>query len=170
MIYMRDDGFYKKGIKHGSGKYTWPNGKICKGNWVNNKLHGNAIFEEGDKIYNITFRFGKIISVSEAIDENKIMKFKLDDIINSEENKEKYACSSCGFLIRNPYKCCNCYKNYCLSCIKGEDGKNKICEDCQEDKYVSNDDLKAELIKNIKVYCNECKTELNYESAIIHIH
>jgi hypothetical protein len=164
------DGFYKKGIKHGSGKYTWPNGKICKGNWVNNKLHGNAIFEEGDKIYNITFRFGKIISVSEAIDENKIMKFKLDDIINNEENKEKYACSSCGFLIRNPYKCCNCYKNYCLSCIKGEDGKNKICEDCQEDKYVSNDDLKAELIKNIKVYCNECKTELNYESAIIHIH
>ena len=164
------DGFYKKGIKHGSGKYTWPNGKICKGNWVNNKLHGNAIFEEGDKIYNITFRFGKIISVSEAIDENKIVKFKLDDIINSEENKEKYACSSCGFLIRNPYKCCNCYKNYCLSCIKGEDGKNKICEDCQEDKYVSNDDLKAELIKNIKVYCNECKTELNYESAIIHIH
>ena len=164
------DGFYKKGIKHGSGKYTWPNGKICKGNWVNNKLHGNAIFEEGDKIYNITFRFGKIISVSEAIDENKIMKFKLDDIINNEENKEKYACSSCGFLIRNPNKCCNCYKNYCLSCIKGEDGKNKICEDCQEDKYVSNDDLKAELIKNIKVYCNECKTELNYESAIIHIH
>ena len=164
------DGFYKKGIKHGSGKYTWPNGKICKGNWVNNKLHGNAIFEEGDKIYNITFRFGKIISVSEAIDENKIMKFKLNDIINNEENKEKYACSSCGFLIRNPYKCCNCYKNYCLSCIKGEDGKNKICEDCQEDKYVSNDDLKAELIKNIKVYCNECKTELNYESAIIHIH
>ena len=164
------DGFYKKGIKHGSGKYTWPNGKICKGNWVNNKLHGNAIFEEGDKIYNITFRFGKIISVSEAIDENKIMKFKLDDIINNEENKEKYACSSCGFLIRNPYKCCNCNKNYCLSCIKGEDGKNKICEDCQEDKYVSNDDLKAELIKNIKVYCNECKTELNYESAIIHIH
>ena len=164
------DGFYKKGIKHGSGKYTWPNGKICKGNWVNNKLHGNAIFEEGDKIYNITFRFGKIISVSEAIDENKIMKFKLDDIINNEENKEKYACSSCGFLIRNPYKCCNCDKNYCLSCIKGEDGKNKICEYCQEDKYVSNDDLKAELIKNIKVYCNECKTELNYESAIIHIH
>ena len=164
------DGFYKKGIKHGSGKYTWPNGKICKGNWVNNKLHGNAIFEEGDKIYNITFRFGKIISVSEAIDENKIMKFKLDDIINNEENKEKYACSSCGFLIRNPYKCCNCNKNYCLSCIKGEDGKNKICKDCQEDKYVSNDDLKAELIKNIKVYCNECKTELNYESAIIHIH
>ena len=164
------DGFYKKGIKHGSGKYTWPNGKICKGNWVNNKLHGNAIFEEGDKIYNITFRFGKIISVSEAIDENKIMKFKLDDIINNEENKEKYACSSCGFLIRNPYKCCNCNKNYCLSCIKGEDGKNKICEDCQEDKYVSNDDLKAELIKNIKVYCNECKTELNYESAINHIH
>ena len=164
------DGFYKKGIKHGSGKYTWPNGKICKGNWVNNKLHGNAIFEEGDKIYNITFRFGKIISVSEAIDENKIMKFKLDDIINNEENKEKYACSSCGFLIRNPYKCCNCNKNYCLSCIKGEDGKNKICEDCQEDKYVSDDDLKAELIKNIKVYCNECKTELNYESAIIHIH
>ena len=97
------------------------------------------------------------------------MKFKLDDIIN-EENKEKYSCSSCGFLIRNPYKCCNCDKNYCLSCIKGEDGKNKICEDCQEDKYVSNDDLKAELIKNIKVYCNECKTELNYESAIIHIH
>ena len=42
--------------------------------------------------------------------------------------------------------------------------------DCQEDKYASNDDLKAELIKNIKVYCNECKTELNYESAIIHIH
>ena len=164
------DGFYKKGIKHGSGKYTWPNGKICKGNWVNNKLHGNAIFEEGDKIYNITFRFGKIISVSEAIDENKIMKFKLDDIINNEENKEKYACSSCGFLIRNPYKCCNCNKNYCLSCIKGEDGKNKICENCQEDKYGSNDDLKAELIKNIKVYCNECKTELNYESAIIHIH
>ena len=164
------DGFYKKGIKHGSGKYTWPNGKICKGNWVNNKLHGNAIFEEGDKIYNITFRFGKIISVSEAIDENKIMKFKLDNIINNEENKEKYACSSCGFLIRNPYKCCNCNKNYCLSCIKGEDGKNKICKDCQEDKYGSNDDLKAELIKNIKVYCNECKTELNYESAIIHIH
>ena len=165
------EGFYKKGIKHGFGKYTWPNGKICKGNWVNNKLHGNAIFEEGDKIYNIIFRFGKIISVSEAIDENKIVKFKLENIVN-EENKEleKYSCSLCGYLISNPYKCCNCFKNYCLSCIKGEDGKNKKCENCQEDKYIANDDLKTELIKNIKVFCEECKTELNYESAIIHIH
>ena len=37
-------------------------------------------------------------------------------------------------------------------------------------KYVTNDDLRAELIKNIKVHCEECKNDLNYESAIVHIH
>ena len=77
------EGFYKKGIKHGYGTYTWPNGKICKGNWVNNKLHGNASFEDGDKKYNITYRFGKIITASE-IDESKIVNFDINNIVDKE--------------------------------------------------------------------------------------
>ena len=164
-------GYYKKGIKHGYGTYTWPNGKICKGNWVNNKLHGNASFEDGDKKYNITFRFGKIITASE-VDENKIVRFEIDNIVNKEniDNIEKYKCSFCGKLIYNPHKCSKCDKNYCLSCIKGEGDKHKNCVNCGEDKYETNIDLSSDLIHNIKVYCDNCKSELNYETAINHIH
>ena len=165
------EGYYKKGIKHGYGIYTWPNGKICKGNWINNKLHGNAYFEDGEKKYNITFRFGKIISMSEA-DENKIIKFKLDNVVNKDNINDlnKYQCSFCGNLIYDPHKCCKCDKNYCLSCIKNEGGKNKKCKACGEDKYETNADLTSELIKNIKVYCDTCKVELNYEQALNHVH
>ena len=165
------EGYYKKGIKHGYGTYTWPNGKICKGNWVNNKLHGNASFEDGDKKYNITFRFGKIITASE-VDENKIVRFEIDNIVNKEniDNIEKYKCSFCGKLIYNPHKCSKCDKNYCLSCIKGEGDKHKNCVNCGEDKYETNIDLSSDLIHNIKVYCDNCKSELNYETAINHIH
>ena len=165
------EGYYKKGIKHGYGTYTWPNGKICKGNWVNNKLHGNASFEDGDKKYNITFRFGKIITASE-VDENKIVKFEVDNIVNKDliDNIEKYKCSFCGKLIYNPHKCSKCDKNYCLSCIKGEGDKHKNCVNCGEDKYETNIDLSSDLIHNIKVYCDNCKSELNYETAINHIH
>ena len=165
------EGYYKKGIKHGYGTYTWPNGKICKGNWVNNKLHGNASFEDGDKKYNITFRFGKIITASE-VDENKIVRFEIDNIVNKEniDNIEKYQCSFCRKLIYNPHKCSKCDKNYCLSCIKGEGNKHKNCVNCGEDKYETNIDLSSDLIHNIKVYCDNCKSELNYETAINHIH
>jgi hypothetical protein len=165
------EGYYKKGIKHGYGTYTWPNGKICKGNWVNNKLHGNASFEDGDKKYNITFRFGKIITASE-VDENKIVRFEIDNIVNKEniDNIEKYQCSFCRKLIYNPHKCSKCDKNYCLSCIKGEGDKHKNCVFCGEDKYETNIDLSSDLIHNIKVYCDNCKSELNYETAINHIH
>jgi hypothetical protein len=167
------EGFYKKGIKHGYGIYTWPCGKICKGNWVNNKLHGNAFFEEGDKKYNIIFRFGKIISASE-VDENKIIKFEVDNIINKDNliNKEKYKCFLCNKLIYNPHKCCNCDTNYCLSCIKseGDNSKNIKCKNCGNDKYETNMDLSSELVKNIKVYCDLCQIELDYKSAINHVH
>ena len=165
------EGHYKKGIKHGYGTYTWPNGKKCRGNWVNNKLHGNASFEDGDKKYNITFRFGKIITASE-VDENKIVKFEVDNIVNKDliDNIEKYKCSFCGKLIYNPHKCCKCGKNYCLSCIKGEGDKHQNCISCGEDRYETNVDLSSDLIHNIKVYCDSCKSELNYESAINHIH
>ena len=165
------EGNYKKGIKHGFGIYTWPNGKICKGNWVNNKLHGNAYFEDGDKKYNITFRFGKIISASE-VDENIIVKFGIEDIVNKENipNIEKYACSSCGKLLYNPHKCCKCNKNYCLNCIKVEGDKNKNCNFCGEDKYETNVDLSSDLLNNIKVKCDFCRTELDYKSALEHVH
>ena len=32
------------------------------GNWINNEPHGNGYFEIDSDIYNIVFRFGKIIS------------------------------------------------------------------------------------------------------------
>ena len=165
------EGYYKKGIKHGYGTYTWPNGKICKGNWVNNKLHGNAHFEDGDKKYNITFRFGKIITASE-IDESKIVKFDINNIVDKEyiPDIEKYKCNFCQKLIYNPHKCCKCNKNYCLSCIKEEGDKHKNCIFCNEDKYETNVDLSSDLVNNIKIFCDNCKTELNYESAINHIH
>lgn len=166
------EGNYKKGIKHGYGVYTWPNGKTCKGNWINNKLHGNAIFEEGDKKFHITFRFGKIISASE-VDEKKNVIFGVENIINKEniDNIEKYKCPFCEKLLCNPYKCCNCNKNYCLACIKleGEENKYKKCT-CGEDKYEINGELNEDLVKNIKINCDVCKTELNYELAINHIH
>ena len=163
------EGYYKNGIKHGTGTYTWPNGKKCTGNWVNNKLHGNACFEDGNKKYNITFRFGKIISASEADD--KFMKFGLENIVNKDyiQNIQKYSCNFCEKLIYEPYMCCNCDKNYCLACIKLDDDKYKKCS-CGEDKYEANKELKTDLIKNIIIYCDFCKRELNYEFAIEHVH
>ena len=168
------EGYYKNGQKHGIGLYKWPNGKIIKGNWVNNKLHGNASFYENcDKNFNITFRFGKIISVSESIDESKIVKFDINNIIKNENIKDinKYICNDCKKLVYNPMKCCKCNKNYCLKCIKENDSnKYKKCEFCDTDEYESNSELIFELVNNVKVFCDVCQIELNYESILIHVH
>ena len=167
------EGYYKNGQKHGIGIYKWPNGKIIKGNWVNNKLHGNAFFEEDNKKFNITFRFGKIISVSESIDESKIVKFDINNIINTGNinDIEKYKCNQCNKIVYNPMKCCNCNNNYCLNCIKeNDDNKLKKCKVCNTDEYETNSELIFDLVNNVKVFCDKCNKELNYESMLIHVH
>ena len=165
------DGNYKNGLKYGEGIYKWPNGKICKGNWVNNKLHGNSNFEIDGKNYNITFRFGKIISVTEYKDKTKI-RFNINNIINKEniENIDKYLCSECGNLIYHPHKCINCGINYCIDCIKENEDIFKKCTKCEKNEYETNADLVSDLINNIKIFCNDCQTELDYNSAINHSH
>ena len=165
------EGYYKNGLKHGEGIYKWKNGKICKGNWLNNKLHGNCFFEINEEKFNITFRFGKIISVTEFNDEKEI-RFDIQNIINKEkiENLDKYLCSECQKLIYHPHKCINCGKNYCLECIKEEKEIFKKCKFCEQKEYETDADLVLELINNIKIFCYFCKKELDYKSALNHIH
>jgi hypothetical protein len=31
-----------KGLMHGDGEYTWPNGKVYVGSWRKGKMHGNG--------------------------------------------------------------------------------------------------------------------------------
>lgn len=172
----RYEGFYKNGLKHGYGKYIWPNGKVFYGNWLNNKLHGNGYYEMGNEKYNITFRFGKIISTrkkeeEEEIDDDKRIKFRFENIVNKEniQDGKKYICPICNNLLNQPQKCCQCFQNYCLDCTK--DGKdNKICPNCKGNEYETNLDLLHELITKINVNCDICQTVLDYNSAINHCH
>ena len=165
------EGNYRNGLKYGYGIYTWPNGKKYQGNWVNNKLHGNGFFEIDNKKYNVTFRFGKIISAKENIDINNIIKFGIENIVNKDEkNLDKYACSECNKLLYHPQKCMKCSKNYCSDCIKINNEKNKKCKFCDGNEFETNAALVFDLINNIKVYCDICKKELNYESALNHVH
>ena len=167
------EGNYKNGLKYGLGKYTWPNGKVFYGSWLNNKLHGNGYYLLDNEKYNITFRFGKIISTrkSEDIDEYKINKFGKDNIVDKENinDVEKYICPICNLILYQPQKCSGCSKNYCIDCVK--DGKeNKNCINCGLNNYEVNLDLLHDLIKNIKVNCNTCNNILDYEASLNHCH
>ena len=167
------EGYYKNGLKHGLGKYTWPNGKVFFGSWLNNKLHGNGYYLLDNDKYNITFRFGKIISTrkAEEVDENKRIKFGYDNIIDKEnlENVEKYICPICNNILNQPQKCSGCLKNFCIDCIK--DGKeNNKCINCGLNEYEMNLDLLHDLMKNIKVNCNICHNTLDYKTSLIHFH
>ena len=37
-------GEYKDDKKHGTGRYTWPDGKVYDGGWFEGKQHGEAKF------------------------------------------------------------------------------------------------------------------------------
>ena len=56
------EGTYVDNKKQGNGTYTWPDGKKYTGAWLKNEPHGNGILEVAGKEYDVTFRFGKIIS------------------------------------------------------------------------------------------------------------
>lgn len=167
------EGNYKNGLKHGLGKYTWPNGKIFYGSWLNNKLHGNGYYLLNNEKYNITFRFGKIISTrkAEEADENQRIKFEMDNIVDKEnlEDADKYICPICHCLLYQPNKCLGCSINYCIDCIKDKEG-NKKCPNCGGNDYELNLDLLHDLISKIKVNCNICKVELDYQSSLTHYH
>ena len=167
------EGYYKNGLKHGSGKYTWPNGKVFYGNWLNNKLHGNGYYLLDNEKYNITFRFGKIISMRKAedIDENKRIKFTYEDIIDKEklEDVNKYICPICNTILNHPQICCSCFNNYCSDCIK-KGNENKKCLKCGGNTYEQNLDLLHELFSKINVNCNICHTPLDYKNSLTHYH
>ena len=78
------EGNYKNGLKHGLEKYTWLNEIVFYGSWLNNKLHGNGYYLLDKEKFNITFRFGKIISTrkDEELDENQRIKLGYDNIVN----------------------------------------------------------------------------------------
>lgn len=56
------EGAYHDNKKQGNGTYTWPDGNKYTGVWRNNEPLGNGVLEVGGKMYDVTFRFGKIIS------------------------------------------------------------------------------------------------------------
>ena len=163
------EGHYKNGLKNGTGKYTWPNGKVFYGNWLNNKLHGNGYYILDNEKYNITLRFGKIISTSKA--QEKRIKFTIESIVDKDkiENVDKYICSICNTIFYEPQKCCKCFKNYCSDCIQDENGYKK-CLNCGEDTYETNSDLLQELISKIKVHCDICQKTLDYKESLTHSH
>ena len=167
------DGNYKNGLKHGLGKYIWPNGKVFYGNWVNNKMHGDGYIEKDNEKYDVIYRFGKNISTRKAddMDENKIIKFSYNDIINKENisNIESFICPKCNNILCRPNKCCKCLKNYCMDCIK-EGIENKKCPNCGGTEYELNLDLLSELKSKINVNCNICQKQLDYDSSLNHYH
>ena len=167
------EGNYKNGLKHGLGKYTWPNGKIFYGSWLNNKLHGNGYYLLDNEKFNITFRFGKIISTrkAEEIDENQRIRFGYNNIVDKEnlEDANKYICPICLCVLYQPNKCCGCSKNYCIDCIK-DNKENKKCSNCGGNEYELNLELLHDLISKIKVNCNVCNSILDYESSLNHYH
>lgn len=167
------EGFYKNGLKHGLGKYTWPNGKVFYGSWLNNKLHGNGYYLLDNEKYNITFRFGKIISTRKAedINENKRVKFTSENIIDKEslEDVDKYICPICNNILYQPQKCLGCPQNYCIDCIK--DGKDKKkCSNCGGNEYDDNLNLLHEMMQKIKVNCKTCQSKLDYKDSLDHHH
>ena len=65
------NGNYINNCKNGFGVITWPNGKKFYGNFVNNEPHGDGAYIcDNNEKYNIKYRYGKMISVSN-VDDNK---------------------------------------------------------------------------------------------------
>ena len=164
------EGNYKNGQKNGTGKYSWPDGKVYYGKWLNNKLHGNGLYDKGNEKYNMTFRFGKNISIRQTEDENKINKNEFQIFLpdKDEDYNIKFYCNICKNILNKPKKCIKCSTNYCSKCI-ADGEKYKNCIKCQGVEYESNPDLIKEL-EEAKITCKICKKNFDYENCLNHYH
>lgn len=191
-------GYYKGGLKNGEGVYSWPNGRKFKGNWVNGKLNGNGEYsiDNGREKYDITFRFGKIISTRNASNNDeggnnnndytednnfnhnntnghRRVKFRINDVVNKEEvnDLEDCVCSICHCFVCNPNKCLSCMSNYCEDCVKDTNGEIKIkCQKCKGENFEQNLNLLYDLMHKIKFNCTNCNKVISYEESINHCH
>lgn len=165
------EGHYLSGLKHGRGTYTWPDGTKFTGNWINNEIHGKGYYENNNEKFEITFRFGKLISSKYSENKNLIkVNFGIDCIIyKNSEDKKNLICEICNNLLNNPYQCKSCYNNYCLDCIHKNDNSFE-CPNCQKSEFELNLYLLHELVTSVKVNCEKCNKELDYKKAINHFH
>lgn len=84
-------GNYVNGIKMGHGLYIWSDEKKFEGNWVNNQPHGTCIYFNGDKKYELYYRFGKLISSRLIIEgeEEKTHEKQRSNVESLKFNDEK---------------------------------------------------------------------------------
>ena len=183
--YIYEDGTIFKGTfsdakKNGEGCIEFPNGNKYFGNWLNDELYGNGYLINGNKIIEIVFRHGKIISqrinedfesnINDNIDElsaTNNVRFSEKEFYGDKNNIKlsKYICQICKYFFLKPLKCSLCYTNFCEECVQG----NK-CLKCNNDKFNKDNELYNEMIENIMIKCDKCQKIIHYGESFCHYH
>jgi len=78
-------GEYTNNIKEGKGKFFWTNGRIYEGEFDKGKPHGKGVVTQSEKVYQVEFENGKLISRAFLRDstqkENELNKYQLEKAI-----------------------------------------------------------------------------------------
>ena len=73
--------------------------------------------------------------------------------------KELLICPYCHKLIKNPFMCNKCQKNYCKKCL--EDYSNmKKCPNDNKDSEFKHSVMINEMLSKLKYKCKNCKKEI----------
>lgn len=86
-------GSYTYGKKYGYGEYKFKNGNLYKGNWFDDKAHGEGFFETKNKVYRCNYQYGLLLEVTDCANQingndeeiiNLNIKTSNEDIIISQ--------------------------------------------------------------------------------------
>ena len=73
--------------------------------------------------------------------------------------KDLLICPYCHKLIKNPFMCNKCQKNYCKKCLEDYSNMKKCPNDNKESEF-KHSIMINEMLSKLKYKCNNCKEEI----------
>ena len=73
--------------------------------------------------------------------------------------KDLLKCPYCNKLIKNPFMCNKCQKNYCKKCLEDFSNMKKCPNDNKESEF-KHSIMINEMLSKLKYKCNNCKKEI----------
>ena len=88
--------------------------------------------------------------------------FKDDSLVEDQlyiSLKDLLICPYCHKLLKNPYMCSKCQKNYCKKCLEEYSNMKKCPNDNKESEF-KHSIMINEMLSKLKYKCKNCKKEI----------
>ena len=82
--------------------------------------------------------------------------------------KDLLKCPYCNKLIKNPFMCNKCQKNYCKKCLE-DFSKMKKCPNDNKESEFKHSIMINEMLSKLKYKCKNCKEEISQSDIKSHL-